>query len=299
MAEKRQPVRMPVRGSESSTFKVEPLGREWAPHRDFYHLLLTMRWTTFFGFAALVFVCVNAIFACLYVARPGSVAHVETFEEGFYFSVQTVATIGYGGMLPLTRYGNLLVATESLLGILGTALITGITFSKFARPTARVLFAEKCVVMTRDGAPHLMFRVANWRHNQVVEAQLRVILLVEEITREGETMRVPHPVPLVRDRTAMFMLSWSAMHRIDETSPFSGADAMEKLRARKAEIILSLSGLDETTGSTIHARHRYSLEDIVWNARFHDILSFRADGTRVIDYHHFHDVISADDAGGK
>ena len=281
---------MPVLGG-TEVLRVEARGREWAPHRDFYHLMLTMRWSWFFAFVGAVFVAVNGLFALLYVVRPGSVAHVETLEQGFYFSVQTLATIGYGGMLPLTRWANVLVAAESLLGIVGTALITGMTFAKFARARARVLFADKCVVSERDGVPHLMFRLANWRHNQVVEAQLRVILLVEEVTREGEVMRVPLELPLVRDRTAMFMLSWSPMHRIDAASPFAGEGALERLRARKAEMFLSMTGLDETTASSIHARHRYDLDDIVWNARFKDVLSFAPDGTRVIDYQLFHDVV--------
>lgn len=289
MKERIEPVRMPGR-KRSVLPQVRALGQAWGPHLDLYHWALRLRWDAFFGLVAVVFVLVNALFAVLYIAQPGSVANVSSFEEALSFSVQTLATIGYGGMMPQTRWGHALVAAESLAGILGTALVTGLTFAKFARPRALVLFSEKCCIGKRDGVPHLALRMANWRHNLVAEAQLRVMVLIEEVTREGEVMRRPHELSLVRDRTAVFNMTWTAFHRIDPTSPFHGDGALERLRAAKAEIYLSLTGLDETSGSTIHARHRYQLEDIAWDSRFRDVLSVLPDGTRVVDYRHFHEV---------
>jgi inward rectifier potassium channel len=140
----------------------------------------------------------------------------------------------------------------------------------------------------RDGVPHLAFRIANWRHNQVFDARLRVVLLVSQTTREGEVTRNLVDVPLVRSDTAFFVLTWTALHRIDEASPFHGADALERLTAAKSEIFLSLSGIDETIGQTIYARKRYGLSDIVWNARFADVITIEEDGTRVVDYEKFH-----------
>jgi inward rectifier potassium channel len=171
------------------------------------------------------------------------------------------------------------------------ALVTGLTFAKFSRPTARVLFANRAVIGPRDGVPHLMFRMANWRHNTILEAQLRFILLVEERTQEGQTWRRPVELPLVRDRTPLFGMTWTALHCIDEKSPFYGADALDRLRESKAEIYLSLLGIDETFAQTVHARHGYKLTDIVQNAFFSDVLTIADDGTRVIDYSGFHDVV--------
>ncbi len=274
--------------------RIRALGQTWAPYEDLYHYVLTRTWSQFFLLVGAAFLGANALFALAYTCAPGSIAneaHPGSFEDAFFFSVQTLATIGYGAMAPATLLGHAIVTVEALTGMVGMALVTGMTFAKFARPTARVLFTDKLVIAERNGEPHLMFRMANWRHNQVVEAQLRATLLVTERTREGEMLRRPVDLPLVRDRTAFFGLTWTAMHRIDAASPFSGEGAVEKLRAVNAELYLSLSGLDDTIGQTIHARHAYALDDIVPNARFADVLSVLEDGTRVIDYHQFHVLI--------
>jgi len=233
------------------------------------------------------------VFASAYLARPGSIANARpgAFEDAFYFSVQTIATIGYGGMHPATRYAHLLVVFEALTGILGIAVITGLTFTRFSRPSARVLFSNRVTLTPRDGVPHLMFRMANWRRNRIVEARLRIIMLVTERTREGEVLRRQIDLPLVRAETAIFFLTWTAMHRVDEASPFFGTGAMEALRAKRAELFLALTGFDETIGQTIHARREYALGDIVVGVRFADVLTLNADGSRQIDYRKFHDVV--------
>jgi inward rectifier potassium channel len=252
-----------------------------------------MPWWRFFAYTAGAWVGINLIFAVVYAAAPGSVsgARPGDLEDAFYFSVQTLATIGYGAMAPATRFGHLVVVVEALVGTLGVAIVTGVTFAKFARPTARILFAAKAVVHLRDGVPHLLFRLANWRGNMVVEGQLRVLLLVLQKTREGDVIRMPLELPLVRDRTALFALTWTPMHRIDASSPFHGGETgLAQLREQQAEIFLAFTGVDETIGQQIHARYRYKLDDVVYNARFTDVLTLEPDGTRVIDYGPFHDV---------
>ena len=282
-------------------FKIRVMGQRFAPHADLYYFILTRPWPVFILLVALGFVAMNALFALAYTAQPGSIANLKenSVEEAFYFSVQTMATIGYGGMLPATRYGHLLVTVEALFGAIGFAVVTGMTFAEFARPSARVLFSRCAVVGLRDGVPHLMFRMANWRHNQVVEAQLRVLVLVSETTAEGEAMRRQLDLSLVRDRTPLFSLTWTAMHRIEEGSLFHGEHAVERLRAAHAEVILSLTGLDESIGQTIHARHRYDVDEIVWGARFRDVLTVLPDGTREIDYRNFHEVLPLEPPQGS
>jgi inward rectifier potassium channel len=274
--------------------RLRTVGRSRSPADDLYHSVLTLKWWQFFLGVGAAFVVANALFALAYALSPGSIANARSgsFEDAFFFSVQTMATIGYGQMAPASRFGQVLVTIEAVIGVLSFALITGVTFSRFARPTARVLFAERAVIGPRDGVPHLMFRMANYRHNTIIEAQLRVILLLEEITLEGQVMRRPYELPLVRDRNSTFVLTWTAMHAIDEKSPFFGPDAFARLRRQKAEIFLSLSGTDETFAQTIYARRGYRLDEVVEDAYFADVLTVHADGTRVIDYGRFHDVVS-------
>jgi inward rectifier potassium channel len=281
----------PAPSSRLPTTRV--LGRKASFAEDFYHTVLTRPWWQFFTMVACVFVMTNAVFALIYASRPGAIANARpgSLEDAFFFSVQTMATIGYGSMAPVSLFAHVMVTIEAIIAMLGGALVTGLTFAKFSRPTARVLFANNMVIGPRDGVPHLMFRMANWRHNTILEAQLRFILLVEERTREGQVWRRPVELPLVRDRTPLFGMTWTAMHCIDETSPFFGEGAMDRLRARKAEIFLSLLGMDETFAQQVHARHSYKLADIIPNAYFADVLSIEADGTRVIDYADFHEVV--------
>jgi inward rectifier potassium channel len=270
---------------------VRTRGQQQTFFEDVYHDILAMTWTRFFAYAAVGWVGINLVFAVFYAAVPGCVANAAPgLEDAFYFSVQTLATIGYGSMSPATRYGHAVVVVEALVGTLGVALVTGVTFAKFARPTARVLFGAKIVVQLRDGVPHMVFRLANWRGNMVVEGHLRAFVLRRHTTREGEITRVPVELALVRDRTALFALTWVPMHRIDERSPFFGAGALAVLREEQAEIYLSFSGIDETIGQQIHARHAYKLDDVVYNARFVDVLTIDADGTRSVDYAGFHDI---------
>jgi len=279
--------------SARSRLSVVTRGQHVSFFEDVYHKVLAMPWWRFFAYVAAAWVGINLVFAVLYAAAPGSVsgARPGDLEDAFYFSVQTFATIGYGAMAPASRFGHAVVVVEALVGTLGVALVTGVTFAKFARPTARVLFAAKAVVTLRDGVPFLVFRLANWRGNMVVEGQLRALVLLRTETREGEAIRIPVELPLVRDRTALFALTWVPMHRIDRSSPFwGGPAAIEKLRPQRAEIFLSFSGFDETSGQQIHARHNYTLDDLVYNARFVDVLSISDDGTRAVDYGAFHDV---------
>jgi inward rectifier potassium channel len=279
---------------------IRAIGMERALHKDLYHFILARGWPTFFALFAVTFLGANVLFASLFLLQPGCIAHARagSFEDSFYFSVQTLATIGYGGMYPVTRYAHIVVLIEAMTGILGIALITGLTFTRFARPSARVLFSNKVTITPRDGVPHLMFRMANWRRNRIVEAQLRVVILVTERTREGEVLRKQVDVPLVRDRTAVFFLTWTAMHKIDADSPFYGPDAIAKLGEKNAGLFLSLMGFDETIGQTIIARHEYTLSDIAVGARFVDVLGADDRGRFQIDFRKFHDVVAIDDAGG-
>jgi inward rectifier potassium channel len=257
-----------------------------------YHLLLVSSWPRLLGILALLYVAVNTGFALAYLiggdgiagARPGS------FVDAFFFSVQTLATIGYGKMVPHSFLANVLVSVEALFGLVGVAMVTGLVFAKFSRPTARVLFSRVAVIAHRDGIPSLMFRVANARGNNIVEAHMHVVFARNETTAEGESVRRFYDLELARRQNTLFALSWTAIHPIGETSPFHRA-SRETLAAEGAQLIVSVIGFDESFAQTVHARHSYGVEDIVWGARFVDILSAGPDGQRLVDYRRFHDVV--------
>ncbi len=268
--------------------------RKGIPHskwRDPYHLLLTLNWSWFIGLTAASYIVANALFALLYLAGGDCIQNARPgyFSDAFFFSVQTMASIGYGAMYPKTDYANVLVTIEALVGLMGLAMGTGLMFARFSRPTARVLFSGVAIIAPLNGVPTLMFRAANERRNQILEAQMGVSLLRNEVTAEGESMRRFYDLKLLRSQTRNFSLTWTVMHQIDESSPLYG-ETPESLAETETDIVITLTGLDETVSQTVHARHYYMTEEILWNMRFVDILSRKPDGRRMIDYTRFHDV---------
>jgi inward rectifier potassium channel len=267
------------------------LGIEDSRLSDLYHFLLTESWPTLLAGIVLIFVAINSIFAVIYLidrgienARPGS------FGDAFFFSVQTMATIGYGKMSPDSFVANIMVSAEALIGLIGLAMVTGLVFAKFSRPTARVRFSRVAIVSNRDGIPSLQFRMANMRANRIVDASARVVFARQERTLEGEEMRRFYDLKLQRDRNGIFVYSWTAIHPITEDSPINGV-TREAMEAASAEIIVSVTGLDETFAQTVHARYSYRARDILWGKRFVDVLERGPDGTLSIDYTHFDDVL--------
>jgi len=257
---------------------------------DLYHFLVTSSWPALIGLIAAAFAVVNLLFALGYYLDQGiENARSGSFADMFFFSVQTMATIGYGKMEPVTMFSNILVSIEALTGLLALALITGLVFAKFSRPTARVRFTRYVVIGPRDGVHSLMIRAANLRANRIVEADIHVVLARQEVSAEGDTIRRLYDLPMTRSRSAMFALSWTAVHQIVEGSPLFG-QTRESLANCAAEIIVSIIGLDETFSQTVHARHTYELDEIVWGARFADVLVLHPDGSRSVDYTRFDEV---------
>jgi inward rectifier potassium channel len=256
--------------------------------KDVYHYLLRTSWTVVIGWAVLLFMTLNLMFGTGYFLL-GGVTNAHDFTDCFFFSVQTLATIGYGTMYPQSVPAELLMTVEALAGLLMSAMMTGLAFAKFSRPRARVLWSKICVVSDRDGVPTMMFRVANERMNHIVEANIRVAVLRSEVTQEGERLRKVVDLPLQRSSTPSFILSWTVMHPIVPGSPLYGMTG-ETMVANQSEIVLTLTGLDETLGQTIHSRASYIPSEIHWAARFDDILGkVTDDGRRIIDYTKFHE----------
>jgi len=259
--------------------------------RDLYHFLHTVSWPKFLMVISLAYLLANSLFAVAYTIGGGvENARRGNFLDAFFFSVQTMASIGYGAMYPKSIYANLLVTVEALLGLVWIAMATGLMFARFSVPKARVMFSRVAVIAPYNDVPTLIFRVANERQNWILEAQIHVNLVRDEISKEGDLMRRFYDIPLIRSYSPLFALSWTVMHAIDESSPLYGVTP-EEMVEHEMEVVVTLIGLDETVAQTIHARHSFIAEEIFWNMRFVDILSKGRDGKRTIDYSRFHDIL--------
>ena len=271
--------------------RVEVQGLKRGGVHDLYHGLLTLSWAGFITLGALVYFATNLLFGLLYWLDPQGIsgARPGSFADAFFFSVETFGTIGYGVLAPRGDYANWLMTAEAFVSIALTAVATGLIFARFSRPTARVMFSRVAVIAPFEGVPTLMFRAANVRANQVLEADVSLSLARQTRTREGVTLRRLYDLKVVRARQPLFALSWTVMHPVDAQSPLYGA-SLESLMAEQAEIVIVLSGTDETFAQRIHARHSYIPTDLVWDRHFEDILSISPDGRRVVDYTKFHEV---------
>lgn len=270
--------------------RVHIIGMRQQVLSDLYYFLINRSWGFLFAAVVAGFLLINSLYACLYLLDRDGVANLApgSFTDAFFFSVQTVATIGYGYMYPKSLIANLLVTSEGLCGVVGFALITGLAFAKFSKPRARVIFSENMVVTKHNGKLTLMFRVANERANYIADATVQVTMLKRITTAEGRSFNQMIDIPLTRNRSVMFILSWTVMHEIDHASPLYGISASEWLK-QGSSLICTISGYDSSIGQNIHARHQYGAENLLWNQRLRDILRPAPDGNGVtVDHHLFH-----------
>jgi inward rectifier potassium channel len=271
-------------GVGRSRFEVKNLQQRW--FNDVYHYMLAISWRRLLAVFFLVYCGTNALFAFLFWlggqditnARPGS------YVDAFWFSVQTYATIGYGGMSPATSYAHVLVTLEAFVGMMAMALGTGIVFAKFSRPTARIVFSDNLVVHVRNGRPVLEFRLANQRRGSLSDATMRFSVIKDEMTAEGQPMRRGYPLELERSQMPVLSLAWNLIHVLDEQSPIHGlrpGPSMDHVMG----FIASLTAHDDTMVETVHARQFYNPEDLLHNVRFVDMIDAQSQtGVITIDH---------------
>jgi len=285
-----------LRGSRD--IRVKPIGiPRWRPS-DIYHQLIKLSWPLLAVAFILLFLAFNLVFAFLYslvdptgLDAGGARINAPVIWRAFFFSIDTVAMIGHGNRHPISVVISVLMVIEVTCGILFFALVTGTFFARLSRPTARVLFSNVAVIGEFNGLPTLMFRAANQRHNLVFEARAAVCLVRDELV-EGSIFRWFRDLALERSSTPVFMLTWTIMHRIGPESPLAPY-LRDRQLPRDVEILVVLSGTDERSGQTVHARWAYRPDDIRWNTHFKDIIGVLPDGTRTIDYRRFHEVKDA------
>jgi inward rectifier potassium channel len=257
---------------------------------DGFHRFLRAPWPLAVARLVAAWLGLNALFAAAYLA-VGGVANARpgSLRDAFYFSVQTMGTIGYGAMYPVSEAANALVVLESVTSLIATALATGLVFAKFGRTTAKVEFIERAPIHPYDGAPTLVVRVGNGRANQIVDAHFRVVFTRTERSREGHLFYRMYDLALVRERTTALTRTYTVMHTIGPTSPLFGYTP-ERLREDEGELAVTVSGLDDTTLQPVHATRTYLDHEIVWGARPVDILRFGDDGAMTVDLRRFHEL---------
>ena len=268
------------------------VGARRTPFSDVYHQVLRAPWwVDLLGLSGL-FLLLNLVFAFGYLssggiagARPGSLA------DHFFFSVQTMGTIGYGVMHPVSAAAEALVTAEVIVGVSLVALASGVLFAKFSVPRARMQFAHYATISPFDGVPTLMFRIGNERASQIIEATVRVVVLRTEHTTEGVVFYRMRDLRLERDRSPAIARSWNVMHKLDESSPLHGATP-ETLVRDEVDLILTVVGIDETSAQNVHARYTYSPEQIRWGARHADMLTDLPDGRTQLDMREFNRVVA-------
>jgi inward rectifier potassium channel len=252
--------------------------------RDPYHLAVALTWPQFLATLLVIYLLVNIVFATLFWLVPGSVANARpsSFPDALFFSIETLATVGYGEMYPATLYGHVVAATEIVCGLAFTAILTGLTFVRFSRPRAKLVFAPHPVVAMHDGKPTLMLRIGNGRAEVLLDATSKLNVVLSVTTAEGKLFRRAQELRLERAHLPVFPLTWTLMHVLDEESPLYGYDAAQVVAAGP-QIFVTLEARDPTLATSVHEIRSYAPEDIRFGMRYVDAVTLEEDGTPVAD----------------
>lgn len=259
--------------------------------RDNYHWVLSLSWPRFALFLVSSYVVINLSFGALYFARPNCIADLEpgSFPYAFFFSVETLATVGYGHNYPATLYGHIIVTIEIFLGMIWIAVITGLIFVRFARPTARILFSDCLALGNFDGRLSLMYRVANLRHTSMVEAEFRLLYSRDERIEEGDDIRRFYELTVYPDRMIAFPAALIIRHTIDKNSPLFGATP-ESLEKEDAFFVASTLALEQVMAANVQSARDYSWDEIRFGERFVDVYTELEDGRLTVDYGRLHET---------
>jgi inward rectifier potassium channel len=274
--------------NRDGTFNVKRTGLRFLSSLNLYHWLLTISWKNFFGVVTLLYFALNTSFAIAFMLcgidslKDTSNEPIQNlFLRSFFFSVQTFATIGYGTIHPVGFPANFLVAIESLVGLLAQALVTGMLFARFSRPTAKIIFSRTVVVAPYRGITGLMFRITNARKNQLIELNCKLLFARFENGADGKPVRKFSFLDLERESVVFFPLHWTIVHPINEKSPLYGMTD-EDLRRTDAEFLILLTAIDETFSQTVHSRMSYKHNEVRWNERFTNIFERSTDDSKLM-----------------
>ena len=271
-----------VRAGRIEFLKVNSAGWEW---RDGYHWILSLRWSRFILLVLGLYLTVNILFATAYALGGNCIAEIPagSFFDDFFFSIETFATVGYGHMYPMSTYGHIVTSIEIVSGMFWMAVMTGVIFVRFSRPTARIIFSKVMVIAPFDGKPTLMMRVANGRHQSMVDAEFRIMMHRDEWIVEGENVRRFYELPLLMHRAIMFPAVLTLRHVIDEKSPLYQA-TLEDMEASLIRFMVSVNGVDTVIPAPVNSQHDYHWKDIRFGEQFVDVYSESPSGAFYVDY---------------
>ncbi len=284
MAKKSAPIKM-----QAGRLEFVKLNVERHDIRDVYHWMLTLSWPQFAALIFSIYLAVNLIFSVLYYFNLSSIDGAHSFSDAFFFSVETFATVGYGHFYPDSLYGHIVSTLEIMVGLFGMAVITGLIFVRFSRPMARIVFSRNLVVAPFDGQPALMLRVANLRHQAMVEAEFRIMLILDQPVKEGGTFRRFYQLPLQFDRLLAFPVALTIRHIIDEKSPLHGMTAADLQRC-DARLLASVVCVDTVIPAPVQSLQDYLWDDVLFDKRFVEIYSDVDSNRMTVDYGRLHDV---------
>jgi inward rectifier potassium channel len=282
--------------NRDGSFNVQTRGRGLHAFLAYSNLVSTT-WNRFFLFVAVLYLLLNGFFAVGYVAcgTRGLVNTLDTgiyspFLKAFFFSIHTSATIGYGSTVPVGLATNTLVALESVVSLLGLAVVTGLVFARFSRPVADILFSRSAVMSWIGNLRAFQFRIINSRNNQIIDLHCRLLVSRFETNANGVSVRRYYPLRLERESVVFFPLSWTVVHTIDQDSPLFGITE-DELCGSGAEFLILLTGMDETFSQVVNARSSYRANEIVWDAKFTDIFVYDPEGRMAgVEMKRFHDT---------
>jgi inward rectifier potassium channel len=246
---------------------------------DPYRLAIALSWPRFLLALLGVYLSVNLLFAAAYAVVPGAIANARphVVSDYFFFSLETLATVGYGEMYPATLYGHIMSSMEITTGLAFTAILTGLIFVRFSKPRAKFIFADHPVVTRHNGQSTLMLRVGNGRAVVLADAYARLSVLIAEKSSEGAQFRRIHQLALVRDKIPVFPLTWTLMHEIDERSPLHGLDRAQ-VGSSDARLFVSLEARDPDLASVVHDLRHYTPDSVLFNMHYVDVISDDGDG---------------------
>ncbi|MFN3696809.1 MAG: ion channel [Pseudobdellovibrio sp.] len=254
---------------------------------DLYHHFLKMDWVSFILFNGTAYVVVNLFFGFLYysLGREGfdgikGPSDLDFFKECFFFSIQTFSTIGYGYISPIGFLQNVVVAIEAFSGLISIGMISGLFFARFTRPDSKVAFSNVALLTPYLGKPSLLFRLANERGNQIIDAKIQVSFMQDVLNPEGNHIYKLTDLPVIRARTPVFYLSWTVCHHIDQSSPLFNL-SLEEMKKSRAQILVLVIGYDDTFNQTVHARYSYHAHDLIKDRQFVDIIVRTDHGSHV------------------